>query len=92
MKLDTKAIRAQVDEELADPLYLHLRHGHRHTYNLGCRGPLCRRSGRLNMREFLNKKRLPEDQIPETELDRYLSILQNLYEYEYSSRPVGVAS
>lgn len=34
----------EIHEEIADPDYINLKHGERHTRNKGCVGPLCRKA------------------------------------------------
>ena len=41
---------ADVRAELDDPRFLNRSHGARHTYNDGCRGPLCRLTIKLRKR------------------------------------------
>lgn len=41
----------ELNDELNDPRYMDLRHGARHTRNMGCTGPLCKKAMRDWQRE-----------------------------------------
>lgn len=62
-----------IREEIEDPRFLGKRHSLRSTYTLGCRGPLCKKGNRDDMRKY-NKVR--GAQFTKTSpLDKYSEIL-----------------
>lgn len=73
-----------IREEIEDPRFLGKRHGLRGTYNATCRGPLCRKVNRDNMRKYL-KDGAPSDRPTRvSRFDKYNEVLDAIIAWHHA--------
>lgn len=73
-----------IREEIEQEDYLNLQHGRPNTYNMGCRGPLCRKANRESVARKVAKRRAerglpPTNRTPEACLPRARDAELNLF-------------
>jgi hypothetical protein len=73
-----------IREEIEDPRFLSKRHGTRVAYNAGCRGALCRKANRDNMRKYLKGSSPSDRPTRVSRFDKYNEVLDAIIAWHHA--------